>query len=76
MISDQPLNYTNTQGVYVNSYRGRPYTPQLLDWGSLYASKTFATQDGRRIWWGWAYETSVGCVEMCSQGTALTDAMV
>lgn len=76
IISDEPLNYSNPEGTFVNSWRGRPSPPRLLDWGSVYASKTFPTSDGRRIWWGWAYETAVGCTEMCSQGTPFTDAMV
>lgn len=76
IVSDEPLNYTNPDGAFVDSWRGHRSTPQLFDWGSVYASKTFATRNGRRIWWGWAYETAVGCTEMCSQGTPLTDAMV
>jgi len=47
-----------------------------IDYGSVYASKTFQTQDGRRVWMGWVFETSSGCVEQCSAGTNFTDSLV
>ncbi|CAL8464935.1 g4470 [Coccomyxa elongata] len=50
-------------------------TPQSVDYGSIYASKTFATNDGRRVWMGWVFETSTGCVEQCSGGTNFTDSL-
>ncbi|EIE20550.1 hypothetical protein COCSUDRAFT_67413 [Coccomyxa subellipsoidea C-169] len=50
-------------------------TPQSVDYGSIYASKTFATSDGRRVLLGWVFETSAGCVEQCSAGTNFTDSL-
>ncbi len=45
---------------------------RLLDFGSVYASKSFALRDGRRLWLGWSFETSKGCDRQCSLGTPLT----
>lgn len=79
VLSDQPLNYTEGRDkdapLFSNQVGGSASEPLLLDHGSVYASKTFLTSDGRRLWWGWVYETSAGCSEMCSQGTPLTDAL-
>ena len=47
-----------------------------VDYGSIYASKTFATKDGRRVLLGWVFETAAGCVEQCSAGTNFTDSLV
>lgn len=45
---------------------------RLIDFGSVYASKTFRTNDNRTIWMGWVFETSIGCTEQCSAGSPLT----
>jgi hypothetical protein len=36
------------------------YPPQPLDYGSVYASKSFTDLSGRRLWYGWVYEVSAG----------------
>ncbi|KAL6757994.1 glycosyl hydrolase [Haematococcus lacustris] len=46
-----------------------PYQAQPLDAGSVYASKTFQDAAGRRLWLGWVYEDSIGCTEVCGDGT-------
>lgn len=53
-----------------------PDAPRLIDFGSVYASKTFRTNDNRTIWVGWVFETSTGCTEQCSAGSPLTQAWV
>ncbi len=35
--------------------------PQLMDYGSVYASQSFEAEDGRRVWLGWAYEVRDRC---------------
>jgi hypothetical protein len=35
---------------------GRVYPPQPVDYGSVYASKSFEDLSGRRLWYGWVYE--------------------
>ncbi len=35
------------------------YQARLLDYGSVYASKSYLLGDGRRVWFGWVYETPV-----------------
>lgn len=49
---------------------------RVVDFGSVYASKSFATEDGRRVMLGWAFETAAGCVEQCSLGTNFTNSLV
>ena len=49
---------------------------RAVDFGSVYASKSFRTEDGRRVLLGWAFETAAGCVEQCSLGTNFTDSLV
>lgn len=48
----------------------------MVDFGSVYASKTFKLKDGRRLLLGWVYETAVGCEAECSTGTNFTDSLV
>ena len=52
------------------------YACRLIDFGSVYASKTFRTNDNRTMWMGWVFETSTGCTEQCSAGSPLTQAWV
>ena len=47
-----------------------------MDFGSVYASKTFQLQDGRRVLLGWVYETAAGCEAECSTGTNFTYSLV
>ena len=42
----------------------------------MYASKSFPTEDGRRVMLGWVFETAAGCVEQCSLGTNFTSSLV
>ncbi len=49
---------------------------RVVDFGSVYASKTFKLKDGRRLLLGWVYETAVGCEAECSAGTNFTDSLV
>ncbi|KAK9835357.1 hypothetical protein WJX81_004418 [Elliptochloris bilobata] len=56
------------------AYYGLALSPQLIDFGSVYASKSFRTNDNRTIWMGWVFETSTGCSEQCSAGSPLTQA--
>ena len=30
-----------------------------LDYGAVYASKSFNLEDGRRVWFGWVYEVRI-----------------
>ena len=48
----------------------------MVDFGSIYASKTFKLKDGRRVLLGWAYETAAGCESECSTGTNFTNSLV
>ncbi len=48
----------------------------MVDFGSIYASKTFKLKDGRRVLLGWAYETTAGCESECSTGTNFTNSLV
>ena len=48
----------------------------MVDFGSIYASKTFKLRDGRRLLLGWVYETAAGCEAECSAGTNFTDSLV
>ena len=47
-----------------------------MDFGSVYASKTFQLRDGRRVLLGWVYETAAGCEAECSTGTNFTYSLV
>ena len=47
-----------------------------VDFGSVYASKTFQLRDGRRVLLGWVYETAAGCEAECSTGTNFTYSLV
>ena len=49
---------------------------RVIDFGSIYASKTFKLKDGRRVLLGWAYETAAGCESECSTGTNFTNSLV
>ena len=49
---------------------------RVVDFGSVYASKTFRLRDGRRVLLGWVYETAAGCESQCSTGTNFTDSLV
>ena len=49
---------------------------RVVDFGSIYASKTFKLKDGRRVLLGWAYETAAGCESECSTGTNFTNSLV
>lgn len=35
---------------------GDYFSEQYLDYGAVYASKSFLLEDGRRLWLGWVYE--------------------
>ncbi|KAK9814046.1 hypothetical protein WJX73_010187 [Symbiochloris irregularis] len=59
----------SSSGIFRAEYQGQPTSPQLLDFGSVYASTTFDAR-GRRLWAGWVYETAAGCTGTCSEGTA------
>ncbi len=48
----------------------------MVDFGSVYASKTFRVRDGRRLLLGWVYETAAGCESQCSAGTNFTNSLV
>ncbi|DBB18751.1 hypothetical protein WJX82_009075 [Trebouxia sp. C0006] len=61
-------------GLFTSTYMEAAYTPRLLDYGSIYASKSFELDDGRRLMMNWVFETSVGCSGQCSAGTAFTNA--
>jgi hypothetical protein len=79
LLSTQPLNYTaaqhqDEQDAFAAVVNGQPYLPQPWDYGTVYASKSFMAEDGRRLWWGWVYETSAGCVGVCGEGTNFTAA--
>lgn len=90
MLSDQPVGFASRAGqpppqasptspsaaLFSNTMGGAAYGARLLDHGEIYASKTFRTSDGRAVWWGWTYESSLGCTEMCGDGTSFTAAMV
>lgn len=90
MLSDVAVDFGSVSGVepapdvpdapppalFSNTVGGRPYPPQLFDHGTVYASKSFRTSNGRRVWWGWAYETAAGCEQLCGTGTPFTDALV
>lgn len=39
--------------------------PQLMDYGTVYASQSFEAEDGRRVWFGWAYEVRTVCGLSC-----------
>lgn len=43
---------------------------------AVYASKSFKLDDGRQLMMSWVLETSVGCTEQCTKGTAFTNASV
>ena len=47
-----------------------------VDFGSVYASKTFQLRNGRRVLLGWVYETAAGCEAECSTGTNFTYSLV
>lgn len=55
--------------AYSNLLGGEPYQARVIDYGSIYASKSWAAADGRRLWLGWVYEDSKGCTELCADGT-------
>ncbi|KAL6754794.1 glycosyl hydrolase [Haematococcus lacustris] len=55
--------------AFTGTVARRPYQAQPLDAGSVYASKTFQDAAGRRLWLGWVYEDSIGCTEVCGDGT-------
>ena len=65
-----------TSGLFQGNYDVASYTPRLLDYGSVYASKSFRLDDGRQLMMSWIFETSVGCDQMCSSGTPFTNASV
>lgn len=51
-------------------------TRRMIDYGAVYASKTWRASDGRRLWLGWVYETSPGCYQTCAMGSPFVDSMV
>ena len=55
VLGNAPLNYANAaNGVaFSGTLNGQLYAQQILDYGSIYASKTFQLLDGRRIWYSY-----------------------
>ena len=47
-----------------------------LEFGDIYASKSWEDADGRRLMLGWAFETAAGCTQQCSAGSPFTDSLV
>ena len=54
-----------------------PYPATPMDYGSVYASKSFLSADNRRLWLGWVFEVRVERVDLflcarasCRQTTA------
>ena len=77
VLSDVPLNFTGSAVVgegnaFAPEFRGRAFDPKLVDFGDIYASKFVKIDDGRTLWMGWSYETSIGCRNTCARGTRLT----
>lgn len=63
VLGDLPLNFStnanqNLQTVFDNTLENRTYTPKIIDFGSVYASRTFTLEDGRLVWIGWVFEAS------------------
>lgn len=52
------------------------HTIQFSALAGVYASKSFKIDDGRQLMLSWLVETSVGCTEQCTKGTAFTNASV
>jgi hypothetical protein len=90
VLSDSPLNFASRAGkppphadssaahegeLFSAAVGGRPYLPQLFDHGEVYASKSSVTSAGQRVWFGWAYESSTCCDELCTNGTLFTEAL-
>jgi len=49
-----------------------PYPATPMDYGSVYASKSFLSADNRRLWLGWVFEVRVGRVDLflCARARA------
>lgn len=79
VLSDVGLNYTDLNDdsndigdgydAFVARMGGEPFSQRLLDYGSVYASKSFRMQSGQVMWMGWVFEDSQGCTELCGDGS-------
>ncbi|KAL3134801.1 hypothetical protein ABBQ32_007784 [Trebouxia sp. C0010 RCD-2024] len=80
VLGDAPTSYdasgasSNSAGLFTANTQGVAYAPRALDYGAVYASKSFKLDDGRQLMMSWVLETSVGCTEQCTKGTAFTNA--
>jgi len=77
VLSDGVLQYGDGNqlqgaGIFQANVGGVRRQPKQLDYGTVYASKTFQ-KDDRVIWQGWVYETAPGCNETCIEGSSYTD---
>jgi sucrose-6-phosphate hydrolase SacC (GH32 family) len=77
---DTAYNFVNAsdesamQVLFQAQLNGRKYYPQIMDYGSIYASMVFRTNDSRQVMYTWTYETAAGCANQCSdEATALTN---
>eukprot|EP00879_Flechtneria_rotunda_P010888 GHRR01011378.1.p1 GENE.GHRR01011378.1~~GHRR01011378.1.p1 ORF type:complete len:726 (+),score=212.30 GHRR01011378.1:2377-4554(+) len=56
----------DTGSFFTGMLDGEKYPPTRLDYGSVFASMVFETEDHRNVMFCWAYETAAGCRESCS----------
>ena len=62
VLGDQAaVNYTRGsfrkgEDAYEAVLHGLPYSARPLDYGAVYASKSYADMQGRRLWLGWVFE--------------------
>jgi hypothetical protein len=63
---DNDYNYISTQddsgtkSLFKGELDGKKFAPLMLDYGSIYASMVFRTEDMRQVMFSWVYETAAG----------------
>ena len=63
---DNDYNYidtsdeSGTRSLFKGELDGKKFAPMLLDYGSIYASMVFRTDDMRQVMFSWIYESAAG----------------
>lgn len=65
---NQILNWERsaTNNFFTGKIDGELFAPQRVDYGSIYASMIFRTDDRRQVMFLWIVESAAGCTGMCS----------
>eukprot|EP00775_Hariotina_reticulata_P005547 gene5547-5783_t len=58
--------HSASSSLFRGEIDGQKFAPMRMDYGSIYASMMFRTEDKRQVMLSWIYETAAGCEGSCS----------